>query len=137
MGPPPHEVEAWYPVPTRRLGRRNVDGDDLTAWVKDLKRTWFGDADLDLEFNSGDLVQVFAAGKYERSNEAGWAEGDWEADGMFTSSDMVAAFVDGGYEQGLRTDALAVPEPGGWFLLVVGLPFCLAARWNRFFSQPP
>ena len=32
-------------------------------WVNDLKNTWIGDANLDLEFNSGDMVQVFVAGQ--------------------------------------------------------------------------
>ena len=44
---------------------------------------------------------------------ASWSEGDWNGDGIFDSSDMVTAFADGGYEKGPRTDAVAVPEPGG------------------------
>ncbi len=42
-----------------------VDELDLSDWVTTIKHTWFGDANLDGEFNSGDLVQVLAAGKYE------------------------------------------------------------------------
>ena len=49
------------------------------------------------------------------------SEGDWNGDGIFDSSDMVTAFVDGGYEKGPRMDAEAVPEPGGWLLLVLGM----------------
>ena len=56
-------------------------------------------------------MQVFATGKYETGQEAGWAEGNWNGDGVFDSSDMVRAFVDGGYEKGPRMDAAAVPEP--------------------------
>jgi hypothetical protein len=41
-----------------------VDVADHRAWVKHLKHTWMGDANLDGEFNSGDLVRVFAAGRY-------------------------------------------------------------------------
>ena len=40
---------------------------------------------------------------------------------MFDSSDFVTGFVDGGYEQGPRTGVAAVPEPGAWTLLVMGL----------------
>ena len=86
--------------------RFDVDDDSLVneqdhrIWIKDLKYTWFGDADLNGEFNSSDMVQVFAAGKYETDQEAGWAEGDWNGNGIFDSSDMVAAFADGGYEKG-------------------------------------
>ena len=104
-----------------------VNGDDLTAWVKDLKRTWFGDADLNGEFNSSDMVQVFAAGRYETADDAGWAQGDWDASGLFNSSDMVAAFVDGGYEKGLRTAVNAAPEPASASLLLG----CLIAILTR------
>ena len=44
---------------------KTVDDDDRAMWIHDLMHTYFGDANLDVEFNSGDLVQVFAAGKYE------------------------------------------------------------------------
>ena len=130
-------VPSWLPDAMFDVNSDSlVDLEDHRIWVKDLKYTWFGDADLNGEFNSGDMVQVFAAGKYEQLEleckrnhatgtcaplYAGWAEGDWDGDGVFTSSDMVTAFVDGGYEKGPRTDAVAVPEPGGWVLLSLGL----------------
>ena len=98
-----------------------VNDADITSWVKDLAHTWFGDADLNGEFNSADFVQVFQAGKYETRQGAGWAEGDWNGDGDFDSSDFITAFADGGYEQGPRTDVAAVPEPGAGTLLVMGL----------------
>ncbi len=112
-----------------------VNADDLNVWVKDLKNTWFGDANLDGEFNSGDLVTVFAAGKYETDQSAGWGEGDWNADAMFSSGDLVVAFADGGYEQGPLPAAAAVPEPHagilaviGWILISIG---CCQARQDR------
>ena len=52
-------------------------------WVDDLKNTWIGDANLDGEFNSGDMVQVFVGGKYETGEDAGWEEGDWNGDMKF------------------------------------------------------
>ena len=39
-----------------------VNASDISVWVRDLKQTWLGDANLDGEFNSTDLVVVFAAG---------------------------------------------------------------------------
>jgi hypothetical protein len=100
-----------------------VDKSDLTIWVKDLKKTWFGDADLDGEFNSGDFVAVFTLGKYEQDQDALWNEGDWSGDRRFNSGDFVAAFTDGGYEKGPRA-AAAVPEPSAIGLLAVGLIAC-------------
>lgn len=101
-------------------GDSSVNLEDHRVWVRDLTHTWYGDADLNGEFNSNDFVQAFQAGKYETGAEAGWSEGDWNGDGIFDSSDFITAFQDGGYEQGPRTDAV-VPEPGGVVLLLIGL----------------
>ena len=43
-----------------------VDGADRTIWVHDLRRTWFGDANLDGQFDSGDLVEVFYSRQIRR-----------------------------------------------------------------------
>ena len=102
-------------------GDSAVDGDDLTHWVKELRKTWIGDANLDGEFNSGDLVGTFAIGKYETGDAAGWADGDWDGDQLFGSADFVAAFSDGGYEQGPRRAVASVPEPATHLLVLLGL----------------
>ena len=104
---------------------------DRVEWVVKLKKTYFGDATLNGEFNSSDLVEVFVAGKYETGEEVGWAAGDWNGDGVFSSSDMVTAFVDGGYEKGQRTDVAAVPEPSGMLLPVIGFILCWVGRRHR------
>ena len=100
-----------------------VDVEDRKIWVNDLKNTYVGDANLDLEFNSGDMVQVFSKGKYETQQEASWGEGDFNGDKKFDSGDMVAAFVGGGYELGPKGPAAVgvVPEPSGVVLAIVGL----------------
>lgn len=110
-----------------------VDQADRTRWVKDLENSYFGDADLNGEFNTADLVAVFGAGKYEDSIplNAGWAEGDWNGDRDFSSSDLVAAFDDGGYEQGPRSGINAVPEPAGVSLLFIGSLALLTQRRRR------
>ena len=103
----------------------DLDGDgmvnvaDVTLWAKDLANTWIGDANVDGEFNSGDFVQVFTAGKFETGAEASWADGDWNGDGRFDSGDFVAAFTDGGFEQGPRV-AAQVPEPSSIALILLG-----------------
>ena len=104
-------------------GDTKVDYNDRLLWVNDLKNTWIGDANLDLEFNSSDMVKVFVAGKYETGEVATWDEGDWNGNTKFESSDMVAAFVGGGYEQGKRPvpATSAVPEPSSFALILLGL----------------
>jgi ELWxxDGT repeat protein len=105
----------------------NEDGQfdlsDRRFLIREIAKTYFGDADLDGQFTATDLVSVFQAGEYEDAFEGNstWATGDWDGDGQFTSTDFVLAFVDGGYEQGTRTDAAAVPEPTSVLLLVTNL----------------
>ena len=71
---------------------RILDEEDLAVWITELKNTWFGDANLDGEFNSGDFVSVFQANKFETGSAATWSEGDWNGDGEFNTSDFVFAF---------------------------------------------
>lgn len=112
-----------------------VDATDLDFWVHDLKQTYFGDANLDGEFNSSDMVAVFSVGQYEDSivGNSSWSTGDWDGDREFTSSDLVLAFSDGGYEQGPRQSVVPVPEPSllSWLLLVVLPAMRHIARCNR------
>jgi hypothetical protein len=110
-----------HPKPFDLNGDNFVNSLDHEDWVHELRNTWFGDADLDGEFNTGDLTQVLEAGKYETSEYASWSEGDWNGDGTFGTGDLVMALGDGGYEKGPLGDAVAVPEPGAWLLLVMGL----------------
>ena len=106
----------------------NEDGslneNDRVIWVESIARTYFGDSNLDGEFNSSDFVNVFAAGRYENGN-ADWSTGDWNGDRMFDSSDFVLAFQHSGYEKGPRPVAV-VPETTGYptivvFLAVIGV----------------
>jgi hypothetical protein len=103
-----------------------VDATDIQVWVKDLFNSWIGDADLNGEFNSGDLVSVLASGSYEADVDSVWSSGDFNGDGRTNSGDLVAALADGGYEAGPRAAAAVVPEPSSLGLLLAAL-----AGWRR------
>ncbi|MFC1757411.1 hypothetical protein ACFL2H_01410 [Planctomycetota bacterium] len=86
-----------------------LDTFDHEFWVDSIANTYYGDANLDGEFNSSDFTMVFSAARYE-TGAAEWSSGDWNGDGVFDSSDFVVAFKQGGYERGPRRAAV-VPEP--------------------------
>jgi hypothetical protein len=118
-------------------GRFDLNGDqtsdvaDVQFWLSDIFGTWTGDVDLDGQFGSADLVNVFQAGKYETGDAALWTEGDWNADGVFSTRDLVLAFQDGGYEQGPRARVTAVPEPTSGVIAVAGLlGLFVGRRWQ-------
>ncbi len=110
--------EDW-PAPALNLdGLNDANADDITRWLtvaaqaQGLPQPYAkGDANLDGQFNSTDLVRVFQAGEYEdaATGNSGWSEGDWDGNGEFGSQDLIAAFQDGRYAS--STLAVAVPEP--------------------------
>ena len=100
-------------------------------WIEELKTTYFGDANLDGEFNSSDFISVLIVGEYEDGIPAnsGWADGDWNGDKDFSSSDFILALTGGGYEMGPRAAAAVVPEPGTVLGMIMGgLVVFLAGR---------
>ncbi len=115
-------------------GDGSVDQADLRALVEspDAFNTYLGDANLDGEFNTTDLITVFRAAQYE-DNDPGdpstvmnstWATGDWNADAEFNTADLLVAFQGGGFERGPRgavAAAPAVPEPSSMVLVLMGL----------------
>ena len=111
-----------------------VDLADLHHMIQEEIETWFGDANLDGEFTSEDLVDIFTAGEYldDRVLNSTWGTGDWNADGEFDDADIVTAFIDGGYQAGLRNSP-AIPEPSTQRLALFAV--CLLAgrfRLHRF-----
>jgi hypothetical protein len=105
---------------------------DRKGYVEEILGTFFGDSNLDGEFNSGDLISVFVAGEYEdaRPGNSTWAEGDWNGDRDFDSADLILAFVADAYEKGPRVAlaGAAVPEASSYVLLSMGLLCGLALR---------
>ena len=132
------EVEAGTDKLTFDLNNdQAVNQQDREVWVNDLKNTWFGDANLDGEFNSGDFVQVFQVGEYEDGvdGNSGWADGDWNGDANFNSSDFIIAFQAGGFELGPKAAVASVPEPSAPVLAMIALCSVFFARrrcsWSR------
>jgi hypothetical protein len=110
-------------------GDAAVNDTDVKVWVKDLFKSYIGDANLDHEFSSSDLVTVLAAGAYEVNTEAVWTTGDFNGDGRANTSDLVAALADGGYEAGPPPAATAaVPEPTALSLMLVAALSAVALR---------
>lgn len=103
----------------------SVNASDKTYLVEQIKKTYLGDANLDGQFNTTDLVSVFQVGEYEDgvAQNSGWADGDWTGDQEFDTGDFVAAFQAGGFEMGPRAATEAVPEPvvsGVGLMLILG-----------------
>jgi hypothetical protein len=120
------------------IGSRNACGncgwlgaiDDVAIWDRDLSsgeiETLYtsgifggggpvlqaGDADMDLDFDQLDLVQVQVAAKYLSGLPADWGEGDWDGapggspndpplgNGFFDQLDIIAALAAGKYLTG-------------------------------------
>lgn len=88
-----------------------------------------GDSNLDGLFDSGDLVTVFRAGRYDTGAAANWEQGDWTGDGQFDSSDLIAAFREGNYRASAAT--AAVPEPKSLAIIIIALPAVMRLRVRR------
>ncbi len=112
-------------------GDAKVDAADVKVWIRDLRQSWLGDANLDGEFNSSDLVVVLGSGSYESGNASVWSSGDFNGDGRTDSSDLVTALADGGYELGPRPAIAAVPEPASLTTLAIGALVAVGSRRRR------
>ncbi|MCA9150462.1 MAG: hypothetical protein KDA92_14225 [Planctomycetales bacterium] len=77
-----------------------VDLTDLAQYIQTEFRSTVGDANLDGNFDSSDMVAIFRAGQFEdtMAGNSTWLTGDWNCDGEFTTSDLVSAFRWGNYE---------------------------------------
>jgi hypothetical protein len=108
----------------------SINAADRGSWIRDIKKTYVGDSNLDGEFSSTDFVVVFTAGQYEDAiaGNSTWGTGDWNGDGEFNSGDFVDAFTEGGYEKGPRPSVSAVPEPGAALMLFLGVALLVGYR---------
>lgn len=99
---------------------------DRDVWLKQYRRTSYGDTNLDGYFNSLDIVEVLQSGRYETGIQAAWQSGDWNGDGQFNSGDLVRALADGTYEKNLPAAQSAdLPEPSLTYSLLGATLFAL------------
>ncbi len=102
------------PSPTFDLNQDGkVDATDRMMWVKDLKNTWFGDANLDRQVNAADLNAL--ALNWRRTDADSWNQGEFTGDGIVNAADLNALALN------WRSGVDAVPEPAGFLLLAIGL----------------
>ena len=84
----------------------DVNGDgvvnfrDVEMWLHHIYGTWFGDANLDKQFDQRDLISLFASGLYTTGLPATWATGDWYVDGVCDEADLIQALLEGSYLMG-------------------------------------
>lgn len=93
---------------------QKVDSADVSHLVEVRMKTYFGDANLDGQFNSSDFLRTFQAGQYGDvlSLNSTWTTGDWNGDREFDNSDLILALQRGGYQREPRSASMvAVPEP--------------------------
>lgn len=119
-------------------GDGSIDQQDILALVTDPSglNSYVGDANLDGEFSSSDLVQVFQTAEYEDDvpMNSTWGTGDWNGDGEFGTGDLLFAFQQGGFEQGPRSGVMAqsVPEPSAMATVWIAAMFSATVLRRRF-----
>ncbi len=122
VGDPQHDLDALTravrSATTWSLFDLNADGrvslQDREWALREIYRSWFGDADLNQSFDEQDLLQVFQAGEYEDDlpGNSRWRTGDWNGDLEVDTQDLLLALQDGGYRRGAYpADGLVVNEP--------------------------
>lgn len=106
-----------------------VDQDDRSVWVSDLKKTFFGDANLDGQVDAADLNNL--ALSWQVNDATSWAQGDFDGDGNVGATDLNSLALN--WRKG-SAEAASVPEPSSTpILLIVGFLTLTLRRnlWNR------
>lgn len=104
-------------------GDNALDPEDARIWVEDLKRTFFGDADLDGRVAFQDFVAL--AANFEEPG--GWSDGDFDGDGDVLFSDFLILANNFGKTQ---VGIAAVPEPSA-FAATHLIAAAIAVLWSR------
>ncbi len=134
------DIDAMATIPQMMLRTAfDLNGDnvhdfaDRRIWTEDLMSSRFGDANLDRQFDTSDLLHVFKTGYFEQGelSSIGWNDGDWNGDHKFDSSDIILAFSSSSFE----AVALVVSEPNCapilFMLHLAAFGPVIRYRWSR------
>ena len=100
---------------------------DGIAFVTDQLGLPLGDVTGDGGFGPLDLLDVVAAGLFNKAQEASYIQGDFNFDRKFGPLDLLDVVSLGHFD---RT-AASVPEPGGLLLIVLGTLTMIHSRRKR------
>ncbi|MFC1758006.1 hypothetical protein ACFL2H_04465 [Planctomycetota bacterium] len=84
-----------------------VDQQDRRFWVEQCADTYFGDANLDGDFDGSDLTD-WGELIFEQGTMASWSDGDFDGDADFDRFDVITAFQTGVFAS-LSPDPVASP----------------------------
>jgi CubicO group peptidase (beta-lactamase class C family) len=101
-----------------------IDAEDRSAWLRDFKHTWFGDANLDGLVALPDFVVL--ANHFDR--QGGWGEGDFDGDGQVLFSDFV--LLANNFGKSASGTTASVPEPTSATLATISV-FILLTRSSK------
>ena len=104
-----------------------IDAADRTHWVKALKGTHFGDADLNHAVGVTDFLAL--SGKF--GSNGGWADGDFDGNGTVNVADFLMLSQNFGQSSASAMAAATVPEPAASLLSLFCLVGLLASRRRR------
>ena len=102
-------------------GDGQVDQDDLTMWIEDIKGTLIGDADLNGVVDGQDYI-LWNQNKFTATSD--WCRGDFNGDGLVDGQDFIAW---NGNKFTSADGVATVPEPRG----ACGLLMLLWACWRQ------
>ena len=107
-------------------GSGNVDADDRTYWIADIKGTIFGDVNFDRIVDSTDLNAVGL--NWQSTTATSWLQGDFNGDGNVDSTDLNDVGRNWQKNAAAQASTAPVPEPSGVFLLAMGFAWLAILR---------
>jgi hypothetical protein len=99
-------------------GSGNVDVEDRTYWIEDIKGTISGDVNFDRIVDSTDLNAIGL--NWQSTTATSWLQGDFNGDGNVDATDLNDVGLNWQRSVAAHASTASVPEPAGIVLLAVG-----------------